>query len=120
MQTNTSYSVNQANQQAHQHDPLYAVIDDQTEPPRGTHMPYYQEIQIDKMAAATVYERALANAGQQPGGTEWGCATSKANNETCPMHICKSGHCTSSPKGYKRLYHLALKNPRLLALTIWG
>ena len=75
LQTNASYSVNQANHQAQQ-DPLYAVIDDQdsahyTEPPRGTHLPYYQEIQTDGMEAATAFKipaRALVSAHQQPGG----------------------------------------------------
>ena len=76
LQTNASYStVNEANHQAQQ-DPLYAMIDDQdsahyTEPPRDTHLPYYQEIQTDGKAAATAYKipaGALVSVHQQPGG----------------------------------------------------
>lgn len=54
-----------------QEDPLYSVLDGPdtphyTEPLRGNHVPYYQEIQTDGAAAATAYEipvRALAKAG---------------------------------------------------------
>lgn len=73
--TNTSYGMNEPNPQTQQ-DPLYSVIDDQdsahyTELPGSTHMPYYQEIQTDRVAAATAYEipvQGMAKAGQQPGG----------------------------------------------------
>jgi hypothetical protein len=73
MLRNASYSVNGANSQP-QDDPLYSVIGSAhyTElPSRSNPMPYYQEIQTDRVAPATTYDipaKALPESGPKEDG----------------------------------------------------